>query len=178
MEQGKVCGAKTKDGGICQARPMDNGRCWVHSGRNVDDKRALPDSTKNLPGRPPTHGMYSKYKDLTITEKLNEFMNDPDFTSLQEELSLARVLLQKFMKKRELDDGNFSTDDLEVIDRLMTQIRRLSDTFVKIEVQKKFALSPEEIMRVIKIVVDIIRKHVTDDAIYQNIKDDVSKIKY
>lgn len=172
MQEKKVCGAKTKSGGLCQSKPMDNGRCRMHSGRNVDDTR------DNLPGRPPTHGMYSKYKDLTITEKMDEYMKDGDFTSLREEVALIRALLNGFLKKKEQADGTFTSEDLEIIDKLTTQVRRLNATFVKIEVEKKLALSPEEIMRVLKMVVDIIRKHVIDDLIYQNIKDDINNIRY
>ncbi|MBM4241694.1 MAG: hypothetical protein FJ150_08555 [Euryarchaeota archaeon] len=168
-EEKKICGAKKVNGQPCRCHPMDNGRCRLHGGRNIDDKRP------NLPGRPPTHGMYSKYLKGKIFERSEEFMIDKDFLSLRSEIAIARSLMANFLEK--FDEDKVTFDTIESIKALLEQIRKLNDTYVRIETQRKYALSPEEVIRVIKEVALIIREEVKDDEIYKKVQSRVERIK-
>jgi hypothetical protein len=147
---------------------MDNGRCRLHGGRNIDDKRP------NLPGRPIVHGMRSKYARTKLSDKIQEFMEDQDFLSLREEIALMRSLLDEFMADRE----KFPADDIETITGLIDQIRRLNDTFIKIEAQRKFTLAPDDVIRIMKAIVEIIRRNVIDDVIYNKIRDEINSVRF
>lgn len=41
LEQGQVCGALTKTGGICRAQPLHDGRCDHHIGQPIADVRKM-----------------------------------------------------------------------------------------------------------------------------------------
>lgn len=167
----KLCGAKTRSGGTCKSVAMDNGRCRMHSGRNNDDKRP------NLPGRPVEHGIYSKYLKDNLGELAGKFKADPEFLSLQDEIALIKVMLNKYVDSKTHNLETIDEDKISVINGLVEQVRKLNETYIKIEAQRKYALSPDEVVGVVKQVVAIIRKHVYDDVVYNQIRDEVSKIK-
>ena len=165
------CGAKTRRGTPCQHWALDNGRCRLHGGRDVDPKPGV-----KVSGRPPTHGIYSKYLKGTLTDRTEEYLRDPNFLSLKDEIALSRALLSK-VAERIKDEGEIKDDDTDAVRMLVESIRRLNETYTRIEAQRRFALTPDEVLRVVRAVVGIIRKHVDDDRIYNTIKNEVAKIK-
>lgn len=171
----KICGAKTKSGKPCQGKAMDNDRCRMHGGRNVKDSRELAESTRNVPGRPPKHGKYSKYLKHTLKDKYEDFMSDPDMLSLKDELAQTRALTARFMEK--FDEDKYTIDDLESINKLTSEIRKLADTINKIELSRKLALSPEDVRRILALIADIITRFVTDEDTRLEIIEEIRKIR-
>lgn len=168
----KLCGAKTRKGTPCKRYAMDNGRCILHGGRNVNDKRGL-----KVPGRPITHGLYSRYARGSIAELAKKYLEDKNFLSLKEEIAVTRALLSRILENIDANSEP-EFDDTRNLAILTDSIRKLVESFVKIESTKRFALSPDEVARVMRAVADIIKKYVTDEELYEKIRREILQIKY
>lgn len=171
-----ICGAKTRSGEPCQNYPMDNGRCRMHGGRNVEDKRNEIASTRRPPGRPPSHGRYSKYLKETLKEKYEEFENDPDILSLKSELAQMRALLARYLEDISGED-KCKDSDLGNTNMLVSEIRKLAHTINGIELSRKLALTPEEIKRILGAIADVISTEITDKKLKERVIKKISNIK-
>lgn len=172
----KLCGAKSKrTGKPCKGLALDNGRCRMHGGMNTNDKRFLPDSKRNPVGRPPMHGKYSKYLKQRFKDKYEAFVNDPDITNLSDELAQLRAVMAHILE--ELEQEKYTQDDMDNFSKLAELIRKTADSIFKIETAKKYAMSPEEVQRVMRTIAGIIMRHVEDDDLRSKIVDEIQKIK-
>lgn len=166
----KKCGAKSKrSGNPCQRYAMDNGRCPMHGGRNVDDKRG-----DKVPGRPVKHGLYSKYTRGVLAELAEEYAKDKDFISLRQEIALTRALLEKLVSKWE---DVPSRDDIRSYFLIADVLRKTNETYAKIEASRKFSLSPEDLSRALRAVVEILKKYIPDEETYEKVREEISKIR-
>lgn len=97
----RVCGAKTRDFDPpdCYRRcrqhaiDKDNGRCKRHGGQTP---KGVASASWEGQG-------YSRYLPESLGERMDEFMKDPEISSVREELALADVRLS--MKLEELEEG-------------------------------------------------------------------------
>lgn len=168
------CGIVKKNGIPCRGLAMDNGRCKFHGGRDIDDKRLDPENPRRVPGRPPTHGKYSKYLRNEIGDRYLEFVEDKDFLSLRDEIGYMRGVTSKMLEQLE---GTVSEDQVDGLVKLADGVRKLSESYMKIEAQKKYSLNPDEVMRVLTTVVQIISRYVEDPDKLSAIKDELLSIK-
>jgi len=167
-KRGQLCGAKTRQGTPCQRKSLDNGRCILHGGRNNNDVReTLPD--KRPPGRPPTHGKYSKYLKDTLFDKISEFENDKMFLDLRSEIAIIRALIAKRLDEDSIDEAAFIS--------LTDQAKKLAQVYMAIEKDRKFALSHEEVIRILREIANILDKHIQDEVLLQLIVKDIEGIK-
>lgn len=165
----KICGAKNRKGTPCQRAPMENGRCYMHSGRNFNDRRG-----DKVPGRPIKHGLRSKYIKGKLGEVVQKNMEDADFLSLREEIALARALLAKLVEKwKDVPDK----DDIKNYFLVSETLRKTNETFSKIEAHKKFSISPEDLRRAMTQVAEVLRKYVKDEEEYEQARLEISQIR-
>ena len=172
----KICGAKSKrTGQPCQGRAMDNGRCRMHSGMNKDDKRFLPDSKRKPVGAPMKHGRYSKYLKGKLKEKVEDFVNDKDMMNLTDELAQTRAMLSRIIEN--LDKEKYDQDDVDNFSKLTDQVRKLTEAIIKIEIVKRYAMTPEEVQRIMKAIGGVIFREIKDEDLRAKVVIEIDKIK-
>ena len=137
-----ICGAKTRSGAPCKGKPMRNGRCRMHGGKA---------------GRPPKHGLYSKYLSDPVRARYEEFLADPHLKDLRHEIARLRALLAG------LDDNDHEATPLVI--QTCETIAKLVVKKDKIEVGERFTISIENVQYVVNQVVAIISRHVQDEKI-------------
>ncbi|MAH45203.1 hypothetical protein CMI37_05205 [Candidatus Pacearchaeota archaeon] len=171
-----ICGAKSKRSGEpCQAKPMDNGRCRMHGGMNKDDKRFLPDNPRNPVGAPIKHGRYSKYLKGKLGDKVEAFANDKEILDMTAELVQTRALLTRILE--ELDKDKYAQEDVDNFNKLTDQVRKLTESIIKIETIKKYAMTPEEVHRIMKAIGGVIFKEIKDEDLRDRVVKEIDKIK-
>ena len=188
-EEIKLCGAEAKwSGKPCRNRAMDNGRCKYHGGRDIDDPRLDPRNPRNVPGRPVVTGKYSKYLKNQLSDRISNYLEDKEFLSLKDEIATIRAMLSRVLEHMDAEEMEVVIDGkvlnhakpIETIDsvlQLTDSLRKLAQTYSTIEMSRKFAMTPDEVIRILRNVTDIITKHVSDPDVLHNIKEDISKIK-
>ncbi len=171
-ENGKPvkCKAKAKryhGKGQCQNAAMDNGYCRYHGGRESDAlEQIIRLPSIGLSGAPIKHGRKSKYLHHTLANKYDAIVNDTEFTDLREEIEFVRIAIAEFSEKFVNEDGLLlSNESIGMLTALTDQLRRLSDTYVKIENLKKFAMTPDEVRRIIENVAAIVAKYVPEEML-------------
>lgn len=166
---------------------MDNGKCRYHSGRDIDDKRLDPQNPRNVPGHPIITGKYSKYMKHELSDRINNYMEDKEFLSLKDEIATVRAMLSHVLEQMDAESVEVVIDGkpierkpvvtVDTVLSLTDSLRKLAATYSSIEVSRKFAMTPEEVIRIMRNVTDIISKHVIDPNTIRLIKEDIAKIK-
>lgn len=95
------CGAKTKNGGTCKSPGLENGRCRMHGGTN--------------PGRPITHGRYSKFLPKRLAEQYEAALADPDLISVAGEAAVVQSLIANSLAELDLDQCQAMWETLDVL---------------------------------------------------------------
>lgn len=83
----RLCGAKTRAGGICQNVAMKNGKCRLHGGKSTGAPKGNQNSA--TPG-----SIYSKF----LTDEENEVVSQEGIDSLESEIKLYRARLYRLVK--------------------------------------------------------------------------------
>lgn len=102
----KVCGAKTRGGGVCQNAAMANGRCRLHGGKSTGAPKGNTNSRK--PG--------SLYSDF-YTDEEKSIADEIELESIDDELKLCKIRLRRAMaleeeQKRRQEEERLELDKL------------------------------------------------------------------
>lgn len=87
-EKKKICGAKTRSGGVCKARPMANGRCRLHGGKSLGGLNSPRLKT----------GRHSKYLPKNLLKNYQVALNDPTLLQLHDEIALVDARLAQLLQ--------------------------------------------------------------------------------
>lgn len=123
LNDGLLCGAKTRGGGQCQNNAMANGRCRMHGGKTPVGLASPHIKT----------GRYSKDLPTRLAARYEETANDPDLLSVRHEIRLIDVLIMDNMTR--LDSG----ESAEAWDVMRKSVDGLTDAIADedyIKVQK------------------------------------------
>lgn len=82
----RICGAKTRQGGICRNNPMESGRCRLHGGASKGAPKGNQNARK--------HGLYSEY----FTEEEAKTLDTVELGKVDDELKLCRIKLRRWLK--------------------------------------------------------------------------------
>ena len=129
--------------GYCKRR-TETPRCRMHGGANTDQ------------GRPPSHGLRSKLRD-ELREFVEEAASMDAPGDLKGELAVLRGLLFRWLE----DTDDLDKDAIEAAHKLLSEIRRTSDTIHKQMTRERLTKDEEE--KLLNACASIIRTHVPDD---------------
>ena len=110
----KICGAKTRSGGICTQFGMPNGRCKHHGGKSLSGINAPSFKT----------GRYSKAL-KRLAEDIGERASDPDLVDPRRSIAVQESVVARLYEMA--DDGDGPSFREEVRTRLKEAILALKD---------------------------------------------------
>lgn len=145
-----LCNAKTRAGTPCQqpagwgTAHVGQGRCKLHGGSA---------------GRPPTHGRYSVAKRAALSEKIEQFRNDPQAGDLRDELAVLRALLEDYLNRFD-DNQNLTGADIMLIYTMIDNIGKLVERIAKILAMT--ALTQAELQFLQVMLIDTIKEFIPD----------------
>lgn len=144
----QTCGAKTRSGTPCNQPAgwgtdhLGEGRCKLHGGSS--------------PGRPIKHGRYSVKHREKLAAKVSQFRDDPEPSSLADELAMMRALFEDFLDKNTAPD----TEEYEVMFEMLEAIGRLVQRIARI--YNETALTAAEIKYFQSRVADILVTYIDE----------------
>lgn len=101
-ENGKICGAKKRDGTPCESKPMPNGRCRLHGGKSL--KGVNHPSTQT--------GKYSKYIPENLLNRHEEFLKSKDIMTLSDEIAVIESRIAQLLERANDSQAGLYIDDL------------------------------------------------------------------
>jgi len=125
--------------GYCK-RPVSDGRCKDHGGNG---------------GRPPEHGLYSDLRD-DLQEYVDDALALDAPGDLQGELAVLRALVKRWLDNA----GDLDKEALDAAHKLLSEVRRTSDTIHK-QLQRE-RLTKQEEEKLFATFAKIIREYVPE----------------
>jgi hypothetical protein len=159
QEAATLCGAKTRSGEPCKQAPMPNGRCRMHGGKSL---RGM--ESPNL-----KHGRYSRYAPAgKLGERYTRHLADLDYLSLSHEMALITARIEELVGA-----GMEDPKDRNEIRKLVEARRKLAETEAKRIKLANDTLTGEQRAAWGRLVLEAVRRHVTDGRTLQAIQDEV-----
>lgn len=126
MADKKICGAKTRSGGVCHHKPMKNGRCRFHGGKSTGAPKGNQNARK--------HGAYSRF----FTEEEKNQLDEIELDNIDSELQLCKIQLLRALEAQEKQLQSTETDKLELIAQTMQAVKD-GDDLSRQQINKSFA---------------------------------------
>lgn len=204
----KICGAKTRAGGLCQRAPTHNGRCHLHGGKSLAG--AASPRFK--------HGRYSKYLPARLVERCEQAQEDQKLLELRDEIALvdARIadlllrvdngesgqLWQELQRVWQVVEGTSNMSDKKAAEQAIAHVgmlmkqghedyaawdevlkamehrRRLVRSELKYVVLAGHMIPVEEALTVVQAMAASVKRHVTDEQAIAAIHSDMHSLLY
>jgi hypothetical protein len=158
------CTAKSKRSGVQCGNDAIKGKdkCRMHGGKT-----------------PIKTGLYSKYAPQGLADMMEEARKDPRLTDVREILLVQSSLLNNFLKRYQMPEGEGLALNQEAIQLLMNisdTIGKNIERLNKIEEGEKFTIRIETVQRTIIQVVSIIKHFIPDARTQGKVADALSKV--
>ena len=157
------CRAKRQDGEPCRAWAV-RGRtvCRVHGAGGKALEKTVEANVR--------HGKYSKYAPALGLAEYEQFLDDPDYLDLSDEIALARSVLAGTME-------GLSDAPAEVVARIVPELVETVARVVEKENRRRATLNEHQAVVFLARVADVLRvaveRHVEDVDTRRRIWDDV-----
>jgi hypothetical protein len=155
------CGARTRPGAkhpTCQHEPgwgtdhPGEGKCKFHGGAS-----------------PVKHGLYSKIHRTPLGVLAEQHRKNPDPTNLEHELAYLRAAFEDWGQRFEKGEAEIGAG-IVVLDRIGTMVERIE------RIRSMDVISKLELMRVMRLMAEVVKEHVPDEATQRKIHEGWGKV--
>lgn len=142
---------------------MRNGRCRIHGG-TTPVGMALPQYK---------HGRYSKYLPSGLAQKYNDALLDTELVTLRDDIALVDSKIQERMEQAKSNPISF-----EELQPMIEQRRKLVESESKRLREMEHSLTIAQAMQIIRLLSDIVKRHVTDPKQLKAIQTELAQAAY
>lgn len=113
-------------------------------------------------GRPPKHGLYSKYKSHAVGERITQLLEDPDLLDLKRPVALIEALIEKFLEDAAEAGIKIGIPERQALLNLAKEEARAIERYFRVTEGTKHTVRVEIIHLFLGEIAKIVNEEVTD----------------